>query len=304
MVMLLVPIAPPHAVQMRSGFDYVTVDSARRRVYAAHTGSSALLVVDADSGKILAQVRVGPLHGVAVDPHSGNVFTGDGTARSVSEVDPVAGRVVASVGVDGPVDAVAYDPVMQRVYADEDDGTRMFVIDAKSMKQIGTVALPGHKPEYLAVDPKTHSIYQNIADLSEVVVIDPRSLEIVRTIPTPEIRLNHPLQIDAELGHLWVGGENGVLATYDLDGHLLAKTAIQPRVDQCNLDQKAHRIACAGGGEVTVVQDGPSDAPHLIARAHVPAGVHTVALDPATGRVWIVYASARGDFIEALSASP
>src|SRR5581483_2269498 len=94
--MPLVPVTPPQPVAVFGGFDYVTVDVVRRRVYAAHTGSRALLIVDADSGKVLGQVRVGPLHGVAVDPATGHVFTGDGDARTVSEIDPVTQKVLHS----------------------------------------------------------------------------------------------------------------------------------------------------------------------------------------------------------------
>jgi D-alanyl-D-alanine carboxypeptidase len=53
--MPIVPIAPPMPVPMHGGFDDVTVDAAHRRVYAAHTGASALLIVDADTGKVLYQ---------------------------------------------------------------------------------------------------------------------------------------------------------------------------------------------------------------------------------------------------------
>jgi DNA-binding beta-propeller fold protein YncE len=62
-----------------SRFDYVAVDAARNRVYAAHTGSQTLLVVDGTSGSVLGQVNVGPMHGVAIDPADGSVYTGDGT---------------------------------------------------------------------------------------------------------------------------------------------------------------------------------------------------------------------------------
>ena len=99
--MPLIPALPPQPVPILSGFDYVTVDAQRRRVYAAHTGSKALLIVDADSGKVLGQAEVGPLHGVAVDPATGHVFTGDGESRTVSEIDPVAKTVVRSVDVGG-----------------------------------------------------------------------------------------------------------------------------------------------------------------------------------------------------------
>ena len=120
--MPLVPMMPPQPVPIFSGFDYVTVDVQRRRVYAAHTGSRALLIVDADGGKVLGQVRLGPLHGVALDPQSGHVYTGDGESRSVCEVDPLAMKVVRSVALAGEPDAIAYDPANARIYANEDDG--------------------------------------------------------------------------------------------------------------------------------------------------------------------------------------
>ncbi len=302
--MPLVPSLPPQPVPIYSGFDYVAVDAQRRRVYAAHTGSQTLLVVDAESGHVLAQVKVGPLHGVAVDLETGHVFTGDGEARTVSEIDPIAKTVVRSVDVDGSVDAVAYDPGNGHIYADEDNGTRIFVVDAKTMKTVGTVNLPGHKPEYLAVDTLTHEVYQNIADLAEYVVVDPKSFSVIKTVPTPEIQRNHPLQYDAAYGHVLVGGQNGILATYDKSGTLVGKTAIQSRVDQCSLDQASHEIACAGSGMVTVLRDNPTGAATIVARGTAPSGAHTIGIDPKNANIWIVWAEASGDFVQSLKVQP
>jgi len=303
--MPLVPVAPPQPVVIFGGFDYVTVDAARRRVYAAHTGGRALLIVDADSGKVIGQVRVGPLHGVAVDPETGHVFTGDGDARTVSEVDPVTQKVLKSTDVPGPVDAVAYDPSNGHIYADEDDGTRIFVLDGKTMNSIGTVDLPGHKPEYLAVDPATHDVYQNIANLNEFVVVDGSTLKVKRTVPTPELESNHPLQYDATLHHILVGGANGVIATYDPSGKLIAKTTMQPHVDQCDLDHVNHMLACAGNGEITVLHDEAGGVTSIVSRGAVPHGVHTLAVDSKTGKVWYVWGTAdQGDFVQSARISP
>ena len=295
---------PPQPVPIFSGFDYVAVDAQRRRVYAAHTGSQALLIVDADGGKVLGQVKVGPLHGVAIDPATGHVFTGDGEANSVSEVDPTTQAVVRTAAVDGAVDAVAYDPGNQHIYADEDDGTRVFVIDAKTMKSIGTVSLPGHKPEYLAVDPQSHDVYQNISDLSEFVVIDGTSLRIKKTVPTPEIKANHPLQYDPAYGHVLVGGLNGMIAVYDKSGALVGKTPVQARVDQCSLDPASHDIACAGSGVLTMLRDNRSSAPSVLGQAAVARGAHTVGIDSTTGAAWIVWAEAAGDFVQSFKIQP
>ena len=89
--------------------------------------------------------------------------------RSVSEVDPESQQILRTAIVDGPVDAIAYDPDLGRIYADEDDGTRIFVVDRKTFKQIAVVKLPGHKPEYIQVDPETHDVYQNISSSDSAV---------------------------------------------------------------------------------------------------------------------------------------
>ncbi len=302
--MPLIAAAPPQPVPIYSGFDYVTVDAKRRRVYAAHTASEALAIVDADTGKVIGQVRVGPMHGVAVDPATGHVFTGNGTDQSVSEVDPVTMTVLRTADVAGNVDAIAYDASKQRIYADEDDGTHMYVIDAKTMESVGTVALPGHKPEYLTVDPATHAVYQNITDLQEIAVIDPATLTVTRTIPTPVIKGNHPLQYDAAYGHLLVGGQNGTIASYDTAGKLIGTVSIQARVDQCSLDSITHELACAGSSVLSVVRDMPSGAPVAVATVAVPRETHTVGFDEMTNEAWVVWAQPGGDFVQGFKTSP
>ena len=302
--MPLLPVTPPQPVPIYSGFDYVTVDSQRRRIYAAHTGSQALSIVDADTGKVIGQVRVGPLHGVAVDAATGHVYTGNGSDDSVSEVDPVSMKVLRTADVGGTVDAIAYDAANGHIYADEDDGTHVYVVDAKTMKSIGTVDVPGKKPEYLAVDPATHDVYQNIANLNEFVVIDGTTLKVKKTIATPEITGNHPLQYDAALGHVLVGGTNGTLAAYAPGGALVGKTAIQDRVDQCSLDQASHLIACAGSGMLSVLRDEASAAPTLVSQTPISKGAHTVGIDGKTGAVWVVWAQPDGDFVQGFKTAP
>jgi len=298
--MYLVPVAPPAHVQIHSGFDYVTTDAARHRVYAAHNGSGTLLVVNSDSGAILNQVDVGPLHGVAVDPATGHVYTGDGENRTVSDVDPVSGQVVNSADVDGKVDATAYDPVLHYVYADEDDGTHMFVVDTKTMKQVAAINLPGHKPEYLAIDPQTHYVYQNIDNLAEVAVIDPQQLKVIRTFPTPVLQKNHPLQYDPTYKILVIGGKNATLAAYTRDGKLLGTAPMPAGVDQCDLNPETHLIACAGDKKVAVFSLSDKGTLTQVADRDVAEGVHTLAIDRNTGHIWIVWASPDGDFVQEL----
>lgn len=294
---MLTAAAPPQAVPVYSGFDYVTVDAQRRRVYAAHGGSNRLLVVDADSGKVLGQVRVGSVHGVAFDPGTGHVFTGAGDG-TVAEVDPVALKVLNRVDVGGAVDAIAYDPTNGRIYADEDDGTKIWVVDTKTFKVIKTIAIPGHKPEYLAINPRTHELYQNIDSESEIVVIDPNTLAVSRTIPTPEIKHNHPLQYDAQYDQIVVAG-GGVMSAYSPAGKKLGETPAGS-FDQCDLDPTQHIMACAGGGGVTRFQLQRGGAPKQLDAVKIAPGVHTVAIDSASHAVFAVWGDAegKGDFVQ------
>jgi DNA-binding beta-propeller fold protein YncE len=302
--MPIVPFVPPQPVTTSAGhgFDYVTVDAVRRRVYAAHGGNSALLIVDADTGKVLGQVKVGPMAGVAVDPENGHVYTGDGDDKAISEVDPVAMKEVHRVSVNGPVDAIAYDPSNHRIYADEDDGTHMFVIDAKTFKQIASIVLPGHKPEYLVIDPKTHEVYQNIATDSEIAVIDPKTLTVSRIIPTPDIKNNHPLQFDEQHRLLIVGGENGALSVYSTYGKRVS-TAPMPHVDQCSLDQNTEILACAGT-DVILYQISADNAPKQVAVQTINPHMHNVAIDAKTGRIWVEWGSPSGDFVQGFTYTP
>lgn len=301
--MPIVPFVPPQPVQsVRYGhFDYVTVDPKRRRVYGAHGGNRSLLVVNADTGKVLGQVRVGPMSGVAVNERTGDVYTGDGDDRAVSEVNPVTMKEVHRVSVAGHVDAIAYDAQLHRIYADEDDGTRIFVIDTHTFKQIAAIPLPGHKPEYIVIDPKTHFVYQNIATNSEIAVIDPHTLKVVRTIATPEIKDNHPLQFDEAHRTLLVGG-GGKLSVYTTAGKRLASTAL-PRVDQCSLDQQRQLLACAGSG-IYLYKIPASGAPVLVASHTLSHHMHNVGIDEKTGRMWVDWGGASGDFVQGFTYKP
>lgn len=296
---MIVPVAPPQPVPIFSGFDYVTVDAQRRRVYAAHGGARTLLIVDADSGAIVANVRVGSAHGVAFDPLAGHVFVGTAEGN-VLDVDPLAKKVVRSVAVGGPVDAIAYDATLGRIYADEDNGTRLWVIDVRTFKVLATITLPGHKPEYLAIDPETHDVYQNISDTAEIAIVDSKTLRVRRSFKTPELTANHPLQFDPAFGQIVAAGENGVLAVYDRGGTKLAQMDVPKGIDQCDLDPGTHMLACASRGTILLYQLAKDGPPTLLDTLTAAAGIHTLAIDAKSHDIWTVWASpdGRGDFVQ------
>jgi DNA-binding beta-propeller fold protein YncE len=293
--------APPQPVPIFSGFDYVTVDEANHRVYAAHSRSEHLLIVDATSGMVLGQVDTGPMHGVKVDPSTGDVFTGNGTDDTVSKIDPVAMKVLASVDVPGNIDAIAYDPQRRRIYADQDGGGSVYVIDGATMKLIGTITMPADDLESPDVDPKTGILYQNLANGGGFAIVDPATLKVVKVVKTPQLQDNHPLVFSRAANQVIVGGENGVLSAYTPDGTHVGDVQVQPHIDQCNAGSKGDLIVCAGRGIVTVVAVASGEAPRVVGRIDTGhRGIHTVGLDERTGDIWVVWADPKGDWVQRL----
>jgi DNA-binding beta-propeller fold protein YncE len=178
------------------------------------------------------------------------------------------------------------------------------VIDTNTFKHVATIKLPGHKPEYIVVDPQTHDVYQNIATDSEVSVIDPKTLTATRVISTPNIRNNHPLQFNSNNRTLLVGGENGVLAVYKLDGTQAGTAALPGRTDQCSFEASRSWLACASNSSVVLYSVPNSGAPTVLAQTMVNEHMHTVAIDSATGRIWAVWGSPAGDFVQGFTYSP
>jgi hypothetical protein len=66
------------------------------------------------------------------------------------------------------------------------------------------------------------------------------------------------------------------------------------RVDQCDLDQQRHLLACAGRGTIAVLRLHPGAAPTMVATLATKHPIHTLAFDPKTGCIWAVWASATG----------
>jgi len=114
---------------------------------------------------------------------------------------------------------------------------------------------------------------------------------------------NHPLQYDAAYHVLLVGGKSGIIESYSRDGRKLGSVRVQDAVDQCDLNQATHELACAGSGKVTIVRESPGGALTLEASLDA-AHVHTLAFDEKTDHVWIVWADTKGDFVQELSLEP
>src|SRR5450631_1302538 len=93
----------------REYFDYVTVDSAARRVYLSH--GTEVKVIDADSGALVGNITgLKQDHGVALASEFGRGFISDGGSGKVMIFDLQTLKVTGEVKAEKDADCVIYDP--------------------------------------------------------------------------------------------------------------------------------------------------------------------------------------------------
>ncbi|MBV8082440.1 MAG: hypothetical protein JO293_08190 [Candidatus Eremiobacteraeota bacterium] len=292
----LMPQAPIEVPKTPGAFDYMLVDTQLKRLLIAHTGSHAFAIADISSGAMLGQLDVGgPPHGIAIDVRDDAYLVGTSGQPQVVVVDRHTLRILKSIRMPGPVDAVALDTRRDVLYADADNGASIWLLS--NGRIIHTLATP-QDSDKSAYDELSDRVYQNFTTANAMYVIDPAKVRFVASWSTLPAQKPHGLALDDARHRVYVAGTNGVLVALDLrTGVRLGSAPIARNVDQIAFDPERARIYCASGdGFVSVVSAGPAGVAH-VADVPVPAGAHTLALDPSSGALWISYGTPKDDYI-------
>src|SRR5581483_958425 len=97
------------------GWDYLTADSDKRRLYVSH--GTEVDVVDLDSGAVLGKIPAQGVHGIAIATDLNRGFISNGQSNTVTVFDLNTREVKATVKTGTNPDAILYDPAKHRVYA-------------------------------------------------------------------------------------------------------------------------------------------------------------------------------------------
>ena len=287
---ILVPGGP-------GGWDWMTVDTAKRRLLATHKGTGSVAIVNLDGMTMVTSLAVGTAQGVAVDKKNNQYIFGDADEKKVVFVDRDTLKSTGEVAVTGPVDDIELNTKTGMLYADCDDGTEVWVIDPKTKKIVATVTIP-EGPEYVAYDPITDRLYQNIKTNDTVQVIDPATNKVTATWATAPATGPHGLALDSKAGRVFSAGKNGKLAVLDIKtGTIIGTADIGMGVDQIAFDPTNKRIYCGCRGVISVLEATADGVKH-IADVPQPKGAHTLAVDPKTHSVWICYADATNGYVQ------
>jgi YVTN family beta-propeller protein len=285
----------------KGGFDYLQVDAPARRLLANHTANNTLDVLDLDSGKLIKHISTGKAQGVAVVTDAGRYYVSVSREKIVVIIDSKTLTKIGEIKLDGPADAIVYDPKNQCLYVCHDDNTDLWVIDTKTDKIVASIKI-AEGPEYVVYDSESDRVFQNIKSNDTLLVIDPTSNTIKQTWPTAPARNPHGLAYSAKTKRLYCAGTNGKLAVMDAQtGKVLETVDIAKGVDQIVFDPEKRRVYCGcGSGFVSVLEETEESAKSL-GNIKTAPGAKTITFDPKTHAVWVAYADKEHSYVRKLT---
>ena len=267
------------------GWDYVTMDSAARRLYVSH--ATRVVVVDADTGKIAGEISdTQGVHGIALAPQLNRGFTSNGRANTVTIFDLKTLKTIGQVKTGENPDAIQYEPLSGRVFTFNGRSKDATAINAKTGAVEGTLPLGG-KPEFAAEDGKGR-IYVNIEDTAEVVEIDARKLAVNKRYSLAPCEEPSGLAMDTRNRRIFSVCGNKLMIVSDPDsGKVLATPAIGEGADGAGFDPgRGLAFSSNGEGTLTVVQE-KSGKWQVVENAPSQRGARTMAVDTKTHSLYL-----------------
>jgi DNA-binding beta-propeller fold protein YncE len=272
------------------GWDYLTVDSAARRLYV--TRGTRVLVFDADTLAPAGEIpNTNGVHGVALDPELNRGFTSNGRASTVTIFDLKTLKTLDEVKVTGEnPDAILYDPPSKLVFAFNGRTANATVLDPATGKVTATLPLGG-KPEFATSDLEGH-VFVNIEDKSEVVLIDSRKPAVLAHWPLAPCEEPSGMAIDRKHKRLFVGCGNRMMADVDAaTGKVVSTVPIGEGVDGNGFDPGTQlAFSSNGDGTLTVAKEDSPDKLTVLENVATAPRARTMAVDEKTHRVYVVTA--------------
>jgi len=268
-------------------WDYLTFDAKADRVYVSQ--GTEVTVVNGKTGAIIGRLENLPgSHGIAIDPATGLVYADSAKRKLAVAFNPATYQPVAAAPVAYDADGMAYDPASKQIFVSGGDAGVVTPIATASKTAAPDIALDG-SPEFLVADG-AGSLYENIADQRQIVRIDTAKDAVVARWPVANCASPHGLAIDPAARRLFATCENGIALVLDADsGKIIATLPIGRGSDAAAFDAAEKRFFSSNGdGTLTVVAETSADDFTVVGNVKTAPGARTMAVDPATGRIFLV----------------
>ena len=271
------------------GGDYLRTDAPRHRLFVAR--QNRIMVVDMNDGHVIAEITgLKGAHGTALVPEIGRGFATSGNDSSILMFDATTYRGLLKIHADEDADAIIYDPASKRVFSFNGGANSSTAVDPRRGTVLANIPLGGTPEE--AVSAGDGKLYVNIVDSSQVVEIDARALAVTRRWSTAPCVTPVSIAIDTRHKRLFSGCRSGVMAISDYSkGAVVATVPIGRGVDGAGWDPgRRDAYASNGDGTLTVVHQDTPDKYHVGESVQTGERARTMAIDPATSRIYIATA--------------
>ena len=271
-------------------WDLLAFDPSSKRVYVAH--GDHVTVIDEVKGEVIGQIGLFPggTHGVAISAATNQGYTDDGKAGTAIAFDLGSLKPLKHIAAAPDADAIIYEPVTQHIFVINGDSGSITVIDPKTNTPIATINVgAGLEP---GVADGAGALFVNGVEKNEIVKIDAQTNKIEAEWPISACVKPHGLAIDPQTRRLFSTCANNVLVVVDADnGTNIATVPIGSRSDGAAFDPVRRRIFSSNGdGTLSVIQEKDANTFIPIDTIKTVPSARTMAIDPETGRLFLVAA--------------
>jgi DNA-binding beta-propeller fold protein YncE len=278
------------------GWDYLALEASGARLFISR--QDRVDVVETVSGKLAGSIaNTQGVHGIAFAPALMRGFTSNGRSNTVSVFELDTLRVIHEVSVSGrKPDAILYEPKRNYLITANGDSDNLSIIDAGTLQLAADVPLPG-PPEFMATDG-AGMVYVNIeTGAGRIVAVDAKTLTVKGNWPLPGCSKPTGLALDSAHHRLFSVCENQVMAVTDsVSGKQVARVVIGRGPDAAAFDPELGLVFSSNGidGTLTVIHEDSPDEYRVISSVTTLVSARTMALDPATHRIYLAVARLGG----------
>lgn len=272
-----------------TGYDYLKVDAATRRVFIAH--ATHVEVLDVDNGKKLGEIAgIHGAHGIELVDSVGKGYITSGLDRSVVVFDPKTLKTLTTIQPMGvKPDALEYDPDTKRLFVVNGGSTGdVMVIDPSTDKITATLDLKGDKLEEIGFDGRGHG-FVNDEGKNVIHVFDTHTLKSIATWPLGGCEEPTGMAVDTEHHRVFSACGNEKLAVLDTDsGKVVAVPKIGSDPDGAAFNPKTQQIFTSNReGTLSVLREISPDKYETQQTLTTEPGARTLALDEKTGQIFM-----------------
>jgi DNA-binding beta-propeller fold protein YncE len=272
-------------------FDYVTVDSAARRVYLSH--GAEVKVIDADNFSVIGTISgLTRCHGVLVLSEIGKGFITDGDAGNVVVFDLKTLKITGKIKNASDTDSIIYDSTSKLIFTFNGDSKNATAIDPVKETVVKVIHMGG-VVEYPVADDKG-TIYDDNEEKNDVAVVDTRTFKIKARWPVAPAGAPTGMAMDLAHRRLFSAGRNPsflVLMNAD-NGKVIQSMPISAGVDGDIFEPETGLLYISTlDGKIHIFQEDTPDKLTEVETVTTEFGAKTMGFDSKTHNLYLTTAN-------------